>query len=597
MRVAVLVKHVPRPDELRLADGRLVREGVELEVSAFCRRANAKAVELAGPDGEVVVFTMGPPTAAEALREMLACGATRGVHLCDPRFAGSDTLATARALAAAITAEGPFDLVLCGLNSLDADTGQVGPEVAELLGLPFAPGVRELELDGTHFRVRLETDDGHRSVEGALPVVLSTAERLCDPSKAGREERALVDDDRITTVGLDDLGLAADEVGPSGSPTIVGPVELHVSSRHGWRTSDVGEALRRLEDLGALAEGHDDAALDVVAEPTGGHHAIHCFLVPGPDGIAVELLGGAAHLAAQIGGTVTAIVAGPAPRGLGGAGADRVIAVPDAFELEQRVEAVAAIAIAEQPWALLFEATRDGRAVASAVAARCGWGLTGDAIGLEVSPAGRLVAWKPAFGGQLVAPIASRSPVQMATVRPGIMHRRTARPASDPAPEVVAVGGTPRLRTTGQVHDDPHVAELLRASVVIGVGTGVQPDEYPLLEPLQTALGGAALAASRKVTDRGWLPRSRQVGVTGHSIAPRLYVAIGIFGKLNHMIGVRAARTVLAINHDPTAAVFELADVGLVADWRVVVPELVDLLEARVLGPIGTSSSRRASWT
>ena len=289
MRIAVLVKHVPRPDELRLEDGRLVREGVELEVSAFCRRANAKAVELAGPDGEVIVFTMGPPTAAAALREMLACGATRGVHLCDPRFAGSDTLATARALAAAITAEGPFDLVLCGLNSLDADTGQVGPEVAELLGLPFAPGVRELELDGVRFRARLETDDGHRSVVGSLPVVLSTAERLCDPSKAGPEERALVDHARITVVGVDELGLSADQVGPTGSPTAVGPLELHISTRHGWRTSDVGEAFARLEALGALEDGHADAALDVVPSVPGDEHpsagAIHCFLVPGPDGV------------------------------------------------------------------------------------------------------------------------------------------------------------------------------------------------------------------------------------------------------------------------------------------------------------------------
>ena len=188
-----------------------------------------------------------------------------------------------------------------------------------------------------------------------------------------------------------------------------------------------------------------------------------------------------------------------------------------------------------------------------------------------------------------MAPITSRSPVQMATVRPGILRRRTPRPAADPVPEVMAVGGSPRVVTTGQVHDDPHVAELLRATAVIGVGTGVKPDEYPLLEPLQAALGGAALAASRKVTDRGWLPRSRQVGVTGHSIAPRLYVAIGISGKLNHMIGVRAARTVLAVNDDPAAPVFEHADVGLVADWRVAVPELVDLFGARVLGPIGTA--------
>ena len=149
MRIAVLVKQIPTPESLVLRDGRLVRDGVDLEVNAYCRRANSKAVELAGSDGEVVVFTMGPPAAAGALREMIACGASRAVHLCDPAFAGSDTLATARALAAAISTEGPFDLVLCGLNSLDADTGQVGPEVAELLGLPFVAGAAS-----THRRER-----------------------------------------------------------------------------------------------------------------------------------------------------------------------------------------------------------------------------------------------------------------------------------------------------------------------------------------------------------------------------------------------------------------------------------------------------------
>ena len=160
VRIAVLIKQIPAPVEFELRDGRLVRDGVPLEVNAYCRRANAKAVELAGAEGEVVVFTMGPPAADEALREMLACGAHRGVHLCDPAFAGSDTLATAVALAAAIRREGPFDLVLSGLNSLDSDTGQVPVEVAELLGLPFAAGVRELQVAGDAFSARLETDEG-----------------------------------------------------------------------------------------------------------------------------------------------------------------------------------------------------------------------------------------------------------------------------------------------------------------------------------------------------------------------------------------------------------------------------------------------------
>jgi electron transfer flavoprotein alpha subunit len=114
----------------------------------------------------------------------------------------------------------------------------------------------------------------------------------------------------------------------------------------------------------------------------------------------------------------------------------------------------------------------------------------------------------------------------------------------------------------------------MRAETVVGVGTGVRPDEYGELQPLLRALG-AQLAATRKVTDKGWQPRARQVGITGRSISPLLYVAVGLSGKFNHMVGVRGAGQVLAINNDPDALVFASADVGIVADWHEAVPLLV----------------------
>ena len=583
MRLAVLVKQIPRPDEFRLRDGRLVREGVELEVSAFCRRANAKAVELAGEDGEVVVFSMGPPSAGDALREMLACGATRAVHLCDPLFAGSDTLATARALAAAISRSGPFDLVLCGLSSLDADTGQVGPEVAELLGIPFAPGVRDLTIDGHRFRARLETDDGYRVVEGSLPAVLSTAERLCDPSKAGPDERALVEEGRILVLTASDIGLGADEVGVPGSPTKVGSCRLHETSRLAWRASSVDEAIGRLVELRALDPSEGGHHAEAVPETDGDGPHVFCFLEPDPDRAHRELLGEAARLAAELRGSVTAVVPEPVPHGLGPAGADRVLCIGRADEPEQWASALASLAAQELPRVLLVEGTRAGRAVAAMVAARCGWGLTGDAVSLEISPDGRLVAWKPAFGGQLIAAIETRSPVQMATVRPGVLAKRAPRRTPDPEPTKTPDPAPARVVTIESVHEDGAVSALLHADAVVAVGAGVDPTDYHLLEPLRLALGGAPLAATRKVTDRGWLPHSRQIGVTGHAIGPRLYVAIGISGKLNHMIGVRGAGSVLAVNEDPTAPIFEHSDVGLVGDWREIAPSFARSLTRRAL--------------
>jgi electron transfer flavoprotein alpha subunit len=216
-----------------------------------------------------------------------------------------------------------------------------------------------------------------------------------------------------------------------------------------------------------------------------------------------------------------------------------------------------------------------GRETASRVAARLGAGLTGDAVDLGVS-GDRLIGWKPAFGGRLVAAITASSPVQMVTVRPGMLELYSPRPSSVVPVAELAVPAAGRVHHLDGGRDD-ELDELMRAATVVGVGTGVRPEEYDELEPLLRALG-AQLAATRKVTDKGWQPRARQVGITGRSISPLLYVAVGLSGKFNHMVGVRGAGQVLAINSDPDALVFGSADVGIVGDWHEALPLLVAAL-------------------
>ncbi|MCY4068298.1 MAG: FAD-binding protein [Acidimicrobiaceae bacterium] len=774
MRIAVLVKQIPAPVEFRMQDGRLVRDGVPLEVNAYCRRANAKAVELAGADGEVVAFTMGPPAAADALREMIACGASRGVHLCDAAFAGSDTLATAVALASAIRREGPFDLVLAGLNSLDSDTGQVPVETAELLGLPFAAGVRHLEVADGAFTARLETDDGYSTVTGGLPAALSAAERLCSPSKAPPEARAAVDEALILRLSADDLDVPAERLGAAGSPTSVGRVRVLTATRKALRASSVAHAVDLLQELGAFSDSAAEEAAGVVDEATDGdtrgiggargwlgsfvgvrrrwggavggfagvsgrlgsfvgvrrcrggavgvvdvaaggdvrgiggvrgwlglssgvrrrrggavggfagvsgrlgsfvgvrrcrggavgvvdvaaggdvrgiggvrgwlglssgvrrrrggavggfgevrdgvragarsvaapggstatmlqadavtapaavpagdeQRSVWCFFTEADMG--AELLGEATELAACISGSVTAVTTiadAACGRDFASAGADRILVIDSAAEPSEQADALATAAAERLPWALLVEGTRSGRVVASIVAARCGWGLTGDAVGLEVGPDGRrLVAWKPAFGGRLQVPITSRSPVQMATVRPGVLARRPPRRhAPQPQVEMLPDPARSSLCTVDREQDDDDVGELRRARSVVAVGVGVTPDGYPLIDELRAALGGAALGATRRVTDQGWVPRGRQIGVTGHAVAPRLLVAVGCSGRFNHTVGIRNAGTLLAINSDPEAEIFDQVDIGLVGEWQSVVPELTAELRRRAL--------------
>ena len=238
-------------------------------------------------------------------------------------------------------------------------------------------------------------------------------------------------------------------------------------------------------------------------------------------------------------------------------------------------DALAAYVEDTAPWAVLAPSTAFGREVAGRAAAATASGLVGDAIALSVHD-GLLVAAKPAFAGALVADITCRSTTQMVTVRPGVLPAPTLL-ARDDVPVLtrpVAVRG--RVRVLSDRRNDD-VETLARAQVVLGVGSGVAPQEYQELSPLAAVLG-AELAATRKVTDKGWAPRARQVGITGRSIAPRLYVAIGLSGKFNHMVGVRAAGTILAVNADPAAPVFSHCDVGVVGDWHQVVPRLHEAL-------------------
>jgi electron transfer flavoprotein alpha subunit len=586
LRIAALIKQIPVGESMTLGeDGRLVRDGIELEMNAYCRRAVSKGVEWArASGGSCTVFTLGPPSADDVLREAIAWGADRGVHLCDPAFGGSDTLATARSLAAALEREGAFDLILVGRNSLDGDTGQVGPEIAQLLGLPFATGVRRMGLKGDDLALTLEHDDGWEEIEVSLPVLLSTAERLCEPSKVPPPKRAEVSADLIVVVAATDLGVGP--WGQEGSPTRVGQARVMHHDRAGVVLSGTPEeqaaqAVALLDERAALtptAPMAEAATPSVTVADSGVGGVIAVLVEPDRPQVGAELLGAASGLATAIGGRVQALAfEGARPEVLGAAGADAVTLFTGEPHPEDVATAIVEWSRAHSVWAIVGPSTAFGREVLSRVAAGVGGGLVGDAMALEIVE-GELVAAKPAFSGALVADIFCTSDIRLVTVRPGVLPLVGQRECT---PEVDSWPITPRsrVRVVSKGRDDD-VEVLARADVVLGVGAAVQPHEYEELSPL-AALIGAEMAATRKVTDKGWAPRARQLGITGRSIAPRLYVAVGLSGKFNHMVGVRAAGTIVAINNDPGALLFAQCDIGLVGDWHDLVPALASALRAR----------------
>jgi len=163
-------------------------------------------------------------------------------------------------------------------------------------------------------------------------------------------------------------------------------------------------------------------------------------------------------------------------------------------------------------------------------------------------------------------------------VRAGVLPPPQPRAAATPDTVTISIVPRGRVESVAWTRDDD-LDVLADADVIVGAGRGVSPDEYPRLDPLLAALG-AELGATRKVTDEGAMPRARQIGITGRSVAPRLYLALGISGKFNHMVGVRGAGTIVAVNPDPHAPIARFADVILRADWHDVVPRLVAAISA-----------------
>ncbi len=608
MKIAVCIKQVPVVSQLKFDNETrtLIREGVPNEVNIYDVIGTSAAVGLKEQTGaEVVVFTMGPPQAREALVQCLAIGADRAVHLIDRAFAGSDTLATSRALALALQRESP-DLTICGRNSTDAETGQVGPEVAELMGLPLVSGVNDILLsrDGGSLILKRMTDEGFQVVRCPLPALITVAEGVAPEIYPRKEALAAATEKPIVELKATDLSPDDSLFGQKGSPTTVHqiysiePQREQIVVRDETPEAASEKLLRYLDDRGILDQAR---SRDKEGSPRGPRREgsigrdvwVVAELFQGRiRPVTLELLGKATELSSQVGGSVSVVLMGyrleEQYEALTAYGADSIY-VAEAEGLAQFDALVYTDILEEairehQPYALLVPSTTNGRDLASRLAARLQIGLTGDCVGLEIDDEGRLVQLKPAFGGNIVAPILSSTRPQMATIRPGMLTALA--PDCSVKPEVrplkeVDLGRIPPEVLEDVADDSALGAELENAPVIVTVGMGVGgPENIPVVRALADALGGA-LGATRNVTDAGWLPKQYQVGLTGKSVAPDLYVAVGVSGAFNHTVGIQKAGTVVAVNKNPRAPIFRAADFGIVGDYAEVVPALVSSLQKR----------------
>ncbi|MDD3185793.1 MAG: electron transfer flavoprotein subunit alpha/FixB family protein [Anaerostipes sp.] len=319
--------------------------------------------------------------------------------------------------------------------------------------------------------------------------------------------------------------------------------------------------------------------------------------------IAFELLGKANDLAADLDTDVTAVLVGSDVKGLADElaayGADKVIVVDDPELKEYRTEpythALASVINEYKPEIMLVGATAIGRDLGPRVSARVATGLTADCTILEigdfplVAVPGReqkhnqLLMTRPAFGGNTIATIACPdNRPQMATVRPGVMQA-IEKDANKKA-EVIEFnpGFTPNnkyVEIMEVVKSVVDTVDIMDAKILVSGGRGVGEDGFDTLKELAEVLGGE-VSCSRAVVDNGWQPRDIQVGQTGKTVRPNVYFAIGISGAIQHVAGMEESDIIVAINKDETAPIFDVADYGIVGDWKKIVPGLIDQLKA-----------------
>lgn len=301
-----------------------------------------------------------------------------------------------------------------------------------------------------------------------------------------------------------------------------------------------------------------------------------------------EVLGEAKRLAATLGGPVTAVACTTGDAGLaalGEAGADAVLlARHDAFARHDAAGHAVAVAEAARSTGakvVLFGASSTGKDLAPRVAALLGVGLAADCTALDAS-GGRLVATRPVMAGKAYERLAFPMSPALVTLRPKVFASAAPEAGRTAAVQPLAFtwdAAAPRAVVTGTTAQTGGRPDLTEAEIVVSGGRGLKgPEHFALVEALADAMG-ATVGASRAVVDAGWRSHGEQVGQTGKTVSPKLYVAIGISGAIQHLAGMSSSRCIVAINKDPEAPIFKVADYGVVGDLFEVVPALTEAVK------------------
>jgi len=634
LTIISLIKQVPVPSEMRMGeDGLMDRTKAKSIINIDCQFGIEAGLQLRKqhPDARLIVCSMGPGSFETSLRTAISMGYDEAYLLSDRKLGGSDTYATGLAISTMLKhlgftrdSKNPF-IILAGRQTSDGDTAHVPSQVAENMGIPQATFVESVKSEGASSVIAKRIiEGGYQMMKLPMPCVISLTPTGIPPRKPSLSGAIKARNLKITTFGIDDIGLGTEKIGISGSPTIVAKVVNMVSERPPIILSEghnevslVDSLIANLKKGGNILEKKETAAKKESERPDfpekdfrNGAGGIITWAEITNGNIArpsLELLTPARNLATQLGnGTkVMSLMIGKNIRSLAQTliehGSDEVICVENDRLEEYLVLPFASIfaqVIKERnPEIALFAATTSGRELAPRIGMRTSSGVTADCTGLEIGEyidrkqkviiTPILESRRPTYGESKLATILGFVCPQVSTARAGTFEV----PKRVEGREGIISGFKPVLdekdfvvEIIKTVRGGGGLQNLFEADIIVSGGRGTTNDSLGLIKALAEALKdqgvNAEWACSRPVVDEGVTEYARQVGQTGKTVRPKVYIAVGISGAIQHIAGMKESGKVIAINHNPKAGIFNNADFGIVGDYQDILPELIERVKA-----------------
>jgi electron transfer flavoprotein alpha subunit len=583
------------------------------------------------PDARLIVCSMGPGSFEASLRQAVSMGYDEAYLLSDRKLGGSDTYATGLAISTMLKHLGftkdskePF-IVLAGRQTSDGDTAHVPSQVAESIGILQATFVESVKSDGNGSVIAKRIiEGGYQMMNLPMPCVISLTPTGIPPRKPSLSGAIKARTLKITTFGIDDIGLGTEKIGINGSPTIVAKVINIVSERAPITMSSgnneaalVDSLIANLKKGGNVLEKTEKLTKKDMDRPDfpdkdfrDGSRGILTWAEVTNGKISrpsLELLTPAMNLAKQLGnGTkIMTLIIGKNIEALAQTliehGSDEVIFVENDKLEEYLVLPFSSIfeqvIKVRKPEIALFAATTSGRELAPRIGMKTDSGVTADCTGLEIGEyidkkekviyTPILESRRPTYGESKLATILGFVCPQISTARAGTFEV----PAQIVGKQGIITGFSPILKDNDfvvkileTVRGEGGLQNLFEADVVVSGGRGTTVDNLGLVKALAKALVSQGVNAewtsSRPVVDEGVAEYARQVGQTGQTIRPKVYIAIGISGAIQHIAGMKESEKIIAIDHNPKAHIFHNADFGIVGEYQDILPELIERVNA-----------------